>query len=79
MKHKIKLTNWAYGDNYGVTIEIDGDNLFQDAEMTYNCIEPILQKLDIDYEIEYIEEREECKIVTKLMKLVPVESDNEEN
>lgn len=73
MKHKIKLTSWDYGDNYGVTVNIDGDNLFQDAEMTYNCIEPILQKLGIDYDIEYIEEREEHKIVTKLMKLVPME------
>jgi hypothetical protein len=79
MKHKIKLINWAYTDNYGVDIEIDGDRLFYDAEMTYNCIESILQKLGIDYEIEYVEEREEKKRITRLMKLVPVENDNEKN
>jgi hypothetical protein len=79
MKHKIELLNWNYDDNYGTTIIIDGERLFYDAENTYNCLEEILNKLKVDFEIEYLEEKEVNKIVKQKMKLVPMENDNEKN
>jgi hypothetical protein len=70
MKHKIKFINYSNHDEYGSRIEIDDSKLFCDAENTYNCIEEILEALDVDYEIEFLDEYEKTSFITRKMKLV---------
>jgi hypothetical protein len=70
MKHKFKFIDYSYEDDYGVRLEIDGEPLFCEGTYTFNCLEEILKTLNIDYEIEYSQEREEIKFVTKKLKLV---------
>lgn len=70
MKHKIKLVEYNYRDDYGVYVEIDGERLLNDATYTFSCLEEVLKQLGIDFELEYFSENEETKIITKKMKLV---------
>jgi len=74
MKHKIKFIEFDMGDDgWGTRIEIDGRRLFYDGQETKNCLEEILQNLDIEYQIEYFHDSIEKKYITKKMKLVPDE------
>jgi hypothetical protein len=70
MKHKIEFIGFECRDDYGARLIIDGEPLFYDAEYTFTCLEEILNKLNVDYEIEYYQEKEEIFFVTKKMKLV---------
>lgn len=79
MKHKIKFIGFDYRDDYGARIIIDEEPLFYDAEYTFSCLEEILNKLNVNYEIEYLQEEEITKFITKKMKLIPDENSKETN
>jgi nitric oxide synthase oxygenase domain/subunit len=70
MKHKIKISQYDWIDDWYTTIEIDGRQLVSDGENTYNCLGEILEILGIEADIEFEYGREIRKIETKKMKLV---------
>jgi hypothetical protein len=70
VKHKIKLTQFSYFDEWGTVVEIDGKRLFYDGENTHNCLGEILETLGIEADIEFLYEKEVRKIETIKMKLV---------
>lgn len=70
MKHKIKLIDYNFGDDYGVDVEVNGKRLFYDGTNTYNCLHEILTELGIDFNIEYVQEEEIRTVVKRKMKLV---------
>ena len=73
MSHKIKIIDYSFMDDFGVKIVIDGEPLFYEGTYTVNCLDEILRALGVEFEIEFEQQYEEFRLVTKKMKLVPDE------
>ena len=69
MKYNTVLMEWDNDEDAGVRAIIDG-KVFTDATLTQYCLKEILDALDVAFDITYLDQTEETKIVIKKMKLV---------